>query len=321
MRNMSLSFTSTAFNESGNILELYQRCRSTYEAIKEEFSGILKISFSFVIADNASIDNSIEILKEINLDPDVHVLVNHANYGPEASAANALRVASDSDIVVLLCSDLQDPPELAQCMVKMLLQREDLDAVLAVKKNSSGNKLMRFARVSYYKALGYSTRLQHVPDGFHGFGCYRKEAIEEALRYWDSTDLNLRLCLANASHSTFRVNYFKAERVHGRSSYEGFGYWREAIRSLAAGDATASRVALFTGITGLLLAIIVGILLLLNVMSGTSGYVRGIPTILGITVMSFVVQMLMFGLLSRQIEAVRMGGMRKKVRFHSIRKN
>jgi hypothetical protein len=53
-------------------------------------------------------------------------------------------------------------------------------------------------------------------------------------------------------------------------------------------------------------------------MTGSSGYGRGIPTVLGISILSFAVQMLMFGLLSRQIEAVRMGGMRKKVRFHRI---
>lgn len=319
MRTISLTFVSTAFNESANFGELFKRCRDAYNIIAHEFSHMLQINYCFIIADNGSGDNSVEILEKIcTSDGEILALANHANYGPEASAANALQEASGSDLIVLLCSDLQDPPELSISMVRMLLTRPELDAVLATKKRSSGNSVVRIARKSYYKVLGYSTRLQRVPNGYHGYGCYRRETIEEALRYWNLTDLNLRQCLANASQTAVQVEYLQAERINGRSSYGSFGYWSEAIRSLASGDATASRLSLFTGTTGLIIAVIAGVLLLLNVITGSSGYGRGIPTVLGITVLSFAVQMLMFGLLSRQIEAVRMGGMRKRVRFSRI---
>jgi glycosyltransferase involved in cell wall biosynthesis len=319
MATISLTFASTAYNESANIKELIGRCRDAHARIAAEFASEIEIRFRFVIADNASIDNSVDILRQISeLDTNINALVNHANYGPEASAVNALRQATSSDLIVLLCSDLQDPPELSVSMVRILLQRPEVDAVLAVKDKSSGSSLVRIAKRTYYKVLGYSTRLARVPNGFHGYGCYRRETIQEALRYWDLTDLNLRQCLANACQYGVEVKYSQANRIHGRSSYDGFGYWSEAIRSLASGDATASRLAIITGTTSLLISFIVGILIVLNVMTGSSGYGRGIPTVLGISILSFAVQMLMFGLLSRQIEAVRMGGMRKKVRFHRI---
>ena len=321
MHTISLTFVSTAFNESANIVELLKRCRESYDQIAREFSETLEIRYRFVIADNGSRDNSVQLLEGIcDSEKEVTALINHANYGPEASAANALQEARDSDLIVLLCSDLQDPPELSVSMARMLLKRPDLDAVLAIKKRSSGNAMLRIARKTYYKALGYSTRLQQVPNGYHGYGCYRRETIEEALRYWNLTDLNLRQCLACASQNAFEVEYLQADRRHGRSSYGVFGYWSEAVRSLASGDATASRLSLFTGTTSLMIAIIAGIFLLLNIISGNSGYGRGIPTVLGIGVLSFAVQMLMFGLLSRQIEALRMGGMRKKVRFSRLNK-
>ena len=44
-------------------------------------------------------------------------------------------------MVVLLCADLQDPPELSVAMVQRLLKEEHTDAVLAIKTSSSGGPL------------------------------------------------------------------------------------------------------------------------------------------------------------------------------------
>ncbi len=123
------------------------------------------------------------------------VLANRMNYGAEASAGNLIDQAQDYDLSVLLCSDLQDPPEIASPMVRALLERLELDAVLAVKKRSAGGPLLRATRRMYYSVLGLSSRRPMVPSGFHGFGCYRQGVLEEATRFWNATDLTVdRLC-------------------------------------------------------------------------------------------------------------------------------
>ena len=318
-KQLTLAFVSSAFNEAENLEELHQRCRAAHASIQNAFAGKMNLQFRFVVSDNGSSDNSLAVMNKLSrADEAVMALVNKVNYGPEPSAANALVQARDCDLFVLLCSDLQDPPELAVEMVGNLLERPDLDAVLALKRRSSGNPLIRLGRHTYYKALGYSSRLLMVPDGFHGFGCYRREVIEDALRYWDHTDLNLRQCLTNASQSALQISYEQAARRHGRSSYRGWGYWPEAIRSLVSADAAASRFALLIGSGSLILAMMVGVLLLANFLRGSSGYSGGIPTVMGLVLLSFAVQMLMFALLSRQIEALRMGGLRPKVRFRTL---
>ena len=318
-KQLTLAFVSSAYNEAENLEELHRRCRAAHAQLQQEFEHRIQLDFRFVVADNSSPDNSLAVMNKLSrADKAVMALVNKANYGPEPSAANALLQARDCDLFVLLCSDLQDPPELAIEMVGNLLERPDLDAVIAVKRRSNGNPLMRLARHTYYKALGYSSRLLMVPDGFHGFGCYRREVIEDALHFWDHTDLNLRQCLTNASQSALQISYEQAARRQGRSSYRGWGYWPEAIRSLVSADAAASRVALLIGSGGLVLAMMVGVLLLANFLRGSSGYSGGIPTVMGLVLLSFAVQMLMFALLSRQIEALRMGGLRPKVRFRAL---
>ena len=41
---------------------------------------------------------------------------------------------------------------------------------------------------------------------------------------------------------------------------------------------------------------------------------------MGLVLLSFAIQMLMFAVLSRQIETLRMGGVRPKVRFQKLRR-
>jgi len=315
----TLAFVSSAFNEAENLAELHRRCREAHAELQREFAGRLTLEFRFVVADNGSGDDSHSVLEELcRRDPEVVALANRRNYGPEASVVNALKQVEDCDFVVLLCSDLQDPPELAVTFGRALLENPQVDAVLGVKNRSAGGPLLRVARRTYYKILGYSSRLQAVPGGFHGFGCYRQAVVEEVQRYWASTDLNFRQCLANACQSPKLVDYQQADRVRGLSSYRGWGYWPEAMRAVVSGDAAASRLALTIGGTGLVLALLLAALLLINVLRGSSGYEGGVPTVMGLVLLSFAVQMLMFAVLSRQIEALRMGGFRPKVRFRRL---
>jgi hypothetical protein len=318
---MNLTYVTTAYNETLNLEELHRRCRSAWQTLAKEMkreSG-QELGFRMVIADNHSSDDSLATLQRIiGSDPEVIGIANAANYGPDASFANVLRHARNCDLVVLLCSDLQDPPELSVAMVQRLLKEERTDAVLAIKSRSAGGPLLRMARRGYYRALGISSRLQLVPSGFHGFGCYRSEVVDEVLRYWEESGLNLRMCFANACQSPVRMEYRQADRTRGNSSYVGPAYVLEAARALLSADAAASRLALSIGSTGMVLALLVGVALLANYVSGNSQYQGGVPTVMGLVLMSFGIQMLMFAVMSRQIESLRMSGFRPRVRTRLI---
>ena len=318
-KQLAVAFVSSAYNEAENLEEFYDRCRNTHAELQQEFANRIQLSFRFVVANNGSTDSSLAVLEMLSSrDPSVMALANRSNYGAEISGVNAMKQALDCDLIVVLCSDLQDPPELAHSMGRTLLEQPELDAVLAVKKRSSGDLLMRLARRTYYAILGYSSRQGIVPSGFHGFGCYRREVIDDAIRQWERTDQSFRQCLINACQSPALIVYVQPKRLRGISSYRGWGYWPEGLRNVISGDAAASRLALLIGSIGLILGLLVGLLLLVNFISGNSGYSPGIPTVMGLVLISFALQMLMFSILSRQIESLRMGGFRPKVHFRRV---
>lgn len=315
-----LVFVSSCYNEEGNVRELHRRCRAVHQQVVQHHMGAKPLDFAFVIADNCSDDGTLEALEQIAADDSgVLVLANASNYGPEVSVANALTHTRDSDLVVVLASDLQDPPELTLTMLQELMLTPGCDGVLAIKSHSSGSAPLRICRRLYYLALGYSSRLHLVPSGFHGFGLYRRYALAEALDLWRSTGWSLRLCLINGCQCTGHIRYRQVERNWGKTSYQGWGYPKEALISLLSADSTGSRLAFLLGSAGLLAASGVGLFLLLNWLSGRSGYERGVPTVMAMVLGSFAVQMLMIALLSLQVEELRLAGrLRPKVRYRTI---
>jgi glycosyltransferase involved in cell wall biosynthesis len=185
MQILRISYATSAYNEGQNLDEFYSRCKKSFEEIKAEWKDSFELTFTMVIVDNCSTDNTLGVLQNlVNADSRITGITNASNYGAEPSFAIALdEAAKNSDLIIFLCSDLQDPPELAVKMVRDLLLNEKYDVCLSLKQKSSGGPLLRVSRHSYYKKLGYSSRLQIMPDGFHGFGCFRTNVIRESLTY------------------------------------------------------------------------------------------------------------------------------------------
>ena len=106
-----ISVVSGCYNEEGNLREFYNRL----VAVFGQLSGY---TYEIILADNCSTDRSREILREIAAkDPQFKVILNANNFGHIRSPFNAMLQAS-GDAVVLLCSDLQEPPELILDFVK-----------------------------------------------------------------------------------------------------------------------------------------------------------------------------------------------------------
>ena len=313
-------FVTNCFNEVDNIEELHRRTRHTFKTIQTTSASMRRASFGMIISDNCSTDGTSDKLIELaSQDKEVLVLLNHQNYGPEASLVNALRYAKPADIVIAMSSDLQDPPEIATQMVSILERDLGIDAILCAKTGERPERdSLHILKRIYYKALGYSSRLKVVPSGFHGFGAYRYESIQEALQFWDCSKLNLRMCLTNGCCNPFILEYRQARRVRGESSYSGTAYINEALESLLLSDATASRLAFFLSVTSLTLAIGVSLAILINWLGGRSLYEPGIPTLMALVICSFSLQMLMIAVLSRQVEELRLSRHRPKIRHRAV---
>ena len=311
----TIAFVASCLNEESNVAELYRRCLSAFETFTSQHPRLGGWAFTMTLADNGSSDGTAQALLRLqNDDPRVQVLINARNYGPEPSVVNVLK-HTRADVIVLLASDLQDPPELVAPMLEQLLAPgNQTDSVLACKRSLPKRPVVQLGRWLYYQLLDFGSRSIQAPNGFHGFGVYRSDVVQDAAALWGQTAMSLRQALARSSHRSVLFSYELAERTAGRSSYGLVGYAREAMDAILSGDAITTRLTMRVGLLALLGSLGVGVAIIINVVRGRSGYAAGTPTVMLLVLASMGVQALLISMLGYQIECLNLQVRRPVVR-------
>jgi len=156
------------YNEEGNVDELYER-------LVEVFDSLPQYTFEMLFIDNASTDGTVEKIKAlIDRDPRVKLIVNARNFGHIRSPFHGL-MESGGDCAILMCTDLQDPPELIPRFLEAW--ENGASAVVGQKRSSEESHVFWALRSLYYrgvKAIADVPLLEHVT----GFGLYDRRVLE-----------------------------------------------------------------------------------------------------------------------------------------------
>src|ERR1700724_3041172 len=126
------------------------------EELIEEFvarakAAIADYEFELVLVNDGSTDGTTELLDQIAAtDPRVRVIHLSRNFGHQAALTAGLEHAT-GDAVVMLDSDLQDPPELIPDMVARWSQGAEV--VYAVRKQREGETAFKLATASWFYRL------------------------------------------------------------------------------------------------------------------------------------------------------------------------
>lgn len=133
LRIKTLDVVTSAKNESANIKALYDRISKTLSNHD--------LTWRLIICDNSSSDNTWEIIQGIS-EKDKRVLgvKMSRDFGFEGSIAGGLSLA-DADAVVMMASDLQDPPEAISDLIAKYEQ--GYDHVFQIVTTRPGSGLIR----------------------------------------------------------------------------------------------------------------------------------------------------------------------------------
>ena len=138
-----LSVVMPVFNEHENLRALHAR-----------LSAVLKqtgLSYEIIFVDDGSRDGSLELLRDLVIvDRQVLVVELARNFGHQVAISAGLEHARGSGVIVM-DSDLQDPPEaLPQFIAKW---REGHDVVYAIRAQRKEHWLKRTAYAAFYRLL------------------------------------------------------------------------------------------------------------------------------------------------------------------------
>ncbi|AFL89741.1 glycosyl transferase [Terriglobus roseus DSM 18391] len=200
-----ISVVSPCYNEEGNVAALIERVRSL-------FAQLPQYRYEHILIDNNSTDRTVELLRGFAAeDPHVKVICNARNFGHIRSPHHAILAAS-GDAVVILLSDLQDPPEL---VYEFLREWEaGYPIVVGVKHTSDENTLMYGVRSFYYKLIAKLTDVK-VIEHYTGFGLYDKKVIDILRKDFTDPYPYFRGQIAEIGLPHKEVRYNQSRRTRG----------------------------------------------------------------------------------------------------------
>src|SRR3972149_4467386 len=140
----TLSVVLPVFNEEASIEELHRRLLAALEPLRQ--------SFEVIYVDDGSSDRSRDLVCGLaERDPRVGVLVLSRNFGHQVALSAGVDHAR-GDAVVLMDSDLQDPPELIPELVRRW--KEGFDVVYAQRRARQGESIFKRAIVYIFYRMG-----------------------------------------------------------------------------------------------------------------------------------------------------------------------
>ena len=136
-----LSVVAPVYNEEGIVEEFYARICSALDGLP----------FEIVLVDDGSKDRTPILLDQLAAnDPRVRVVFLSRNFGHQTALTAALDHAR-GDAVVMLDSDLQDPPELIPRMLDHW--KAGCDVVYAVREHREGESRFKLTTARWFYAL------------------------------------------------------------------------------------------------------------------------------------------------------------------------
>ena len=248
-----ISIVSGCYNEEGNLQEFYDR-------IIKVMNQFPQYSYEIIIADNCSTDGSRDILRRIAAyDKSFKVIFNANNFGSQRSGYNAFLQAS-GDAVVLMSSDLQDPPELIGDMI--IKWEAGYQVVVAIKNQSKENQLMFFLRRCYYRLLSKIADTGELLLNFTGCGLYDRRFMN-ALKKYNEPVPYFRDLVNEIGFRRTEIEFIQPRRKYGQSKHNFFTLYDIAMSGFVSHSKLPLRLATFSGfcLAGISLLISMGYLI------------------------------------------------------------
>jgi glycosyltransferase involved in cell wall biosynthesis len=195
---------------------------------------------------------------------DARLILLARNFGSFAAITAGLAEAS-GDYFAVLAADLQDPPEVAGRFFEVLSTGE-VDVVVGTREARADPWPSRLAAGLFWGLYRRIIQPQIPPGGVDLFGCNR--AFRDQLIRLNEANTSLVALLFWLGFRRRTISYVRRERPYGKSAWT----WRRKIKYLSDSVFAFSdlpvRVLFYTGVLGLLLAAVLGLLVVVGRLTG-----------------------------------------------------
>lgn len=206
--NGAISFVLPVHDEAGGIRDFHaELTRATGKRPDH--------TFEFVYVNDGSRDNSLELLRGLEAtDPRVRVLDLSRNFGHQIAITAGIDHAHGAAVVVM-DTDLQDPPEVALELIAAWEQGADI--VYAQRRSRRDSPFKRFTAWLYYALLHVFAEVD-IPRNTGDFRLMDRRAAD-ALRQHRERNRFVRGMVASLGFTQVGVPFDRDERSAGNTGY------------------------------------------------------------------------------------------------------
>ena len=288
-----ISIVIPCYNEEVNVKQIY-------ESIKSIFDELEGYSYEHIFIDNASVDNTPVILREIaSEDPNVKVIFNSRNFGIVRSPYYGLLQAT-GDAVIMMACDFQDPPEMIPQFIRKWA--EGYEIVIGLKNESKEAALMFMIRKLYYKLVNRLSDV-HLFTNFTGFGLYDQRIIQ-ILREIDDPYPYFRGLISEIGFNVATIPFIQPRRQRGITKNNFYTLYDLAMLGITSHSKIPLRIATFIGFTLSIVSLFTAFFYLFAKLLFWDRFTVGVATII-IPIFFFAsVQLFFIGIIGEYIGAI-----------------
>jgi len=233
-----VSVVCPAFNEEGNIREVVERTDRTLAERADH------LPYEIIIVNDGGTDATLEIARElIRRYPALRVVTLSRNFGHQIAATAGIDVAR-GDAIVLMDTDLQDPPELIGAFLDRWQQ--GYDVVYAVRRSRKGESGFKVATARWFYRVAQRLTNVAIPLDAGDFRLISRR-VADVLRQSREKHRFLRGLTSWAGFAQIGVPYDRDPRHSGKSKYSLAKMLRFAIDGVTSFSEIPLRFATYLG--------------------------------------------------------------------------
>jgi len=296
MNKRLLTVITPVFNEEEVIHAFYERTRAALDKIAEYYET--RILF---VVDRCT-DNTVDILRKIaERDSWVQVLTLSSRFGHQMALLAGIDYAIDADVIVMMDSDLQHPPEL----IPELLRQHDLgnDVVFTVRKDGENvGRLRKMVGGLFYRLLGYLSNVK-ISENTADFRLVSRRVAKILRTQIRERNMFLRGLFSWIGFNQTSIEYAAAKRAAGKSKYSFSRMINLGIAGILSFSTKPLKLSIFIGMGLAAMSFVLGAITVVEYFIDKT-IPSGWTTIVTLLLLFSGVQMIFIGLLGAYIGGI-----------------
>lgn len=287
--NPTFSVVAPVYNEAEGLPEFYRRVRDVMESLGEPWELIL--------VNDGSRDHSLEVMRQLSAsDPHVRVIDFARNFGHQIAVTAGMDYAR-GEAVIIIDSDLQDPPETIPALVAKW--REGYEVVYAMRAEREGETWFKLFTASLFYRLIYRITDVKIPLDTGDFRLLDRQVVD-VLKTMRERHRFLRGMSVWVGFRQTGVPYRRAARFAGQTKYPLRKMIKFASDAITSFSYLPLQLATYLGFAAALLSILAIPIVIILRQSGMQAFLGQATTLIAVLFLGGV-QLISLGILGEYI--------------------